>query len=193
WRILASVSVALVQAVDQVRHRLQSARDHAEAVLAEVLRLDAEGLRQRVDDLVRRDGAVAVHEMVEIPSGELRLVGKCPIGDAGLGHQALDRLAERFLAEASPAGHQRTLPRSPMGTRRSSPVLRSRMSTAPSSAVFLPTVTRSGQPLRAASATFSPARRSRSSSRTSAPAAPSACAACSACSSSPGNTTTCTS
>src|SRR6185503_11499204 len=35
----------LVEAVDQVGHRLELARDHAEAVLPEVLRLDIERLR----------------------------------------------------------------------------------------------------------------------------------------------------
>src|SRR5919204_4718798 len=184
---------ALVEPVDQVRHRLELARDHAEAVLAEVLRLDPERLRQLAHDLVRRDRPVPVDEMVQIPGRELGLVGEPAVGDAGLVHQALDRRPERLLAVLLPPRHQATPPSAAIGTRCSSPVLRSRTSTESSSIVFLPTVTRSGQPIRSASANFSPARWSRSSSSTSRPAASSASAACSACSSTPGRATTCTS
>src|SRR3954449_6736801 len=94
---------ALVEAVDQIRHRLQLLRDHAQSELAEVLRLDAERLRELADDLVGRDRAIAVDEVVQIAGRELRLVGQRAVGDAGLPHQALDRVAERLVAElASP-------------------------------------------------------------------------------------------
>src|SRR5436190_3255532 len=46
-RLRRSAAEAPVQPVDQVRHRLQALGDYAQAILAEVLRLDPEGLRQR--------------------------------------------------------------------------------------------------------------------------------------------------
>src|SRR5918995_898723 len=44
---------ALVQPVDQVGHLLEPVGDHAQPVLAEVLRLDAERRRKAGDDLLR--------------------------------------------------------------------------------------------------------------------------------------------
>src|SRR5204863_9326196 len=96
--------------------------------------LDAERLRERLDDLVRRDGPVPVDEVVEVPGGQVRLLGERAVRHARLGHQALDRRAERLLAELAAARHYK----SSTGTRRSSPVARSRTSTAPSSRLFRP-------------------------------------------------------
>ena len=106
------------------------------------------------------------------PAERPGLVGERAVGDVPFVHQALDRRPERFLAEAASAGHVRG---PPTFTRRSSPVARSRTSTAPSSRLFLPAVTRTGQPIRSASANFSPARRSRSSRSTSLPRGESRC------------------
>src|SRR5215217_4085932 len=185
---------ALVEPVDQLRHRFQFPGDDAKAVLAEMLRLDPEGLRQLADDLVRGHRPVAVDEVVQVPRGELGLVCQRAIGHRGLGHQALDCRPEGVLAELPAAArHQRMLPSSARGTRRSSPLPRSRTSTAPSSSVFLPTVTRIGHPMRSASANFSPALASRSSRSTSAPASSSTRAASSASSSAPGSAITCAS
>src|SRR3979411_1943795 len=61
---------ALVQAVDQLRHRLEAVGDHAQTELAEVLRLPAEPLRERADDVVGRHRSVAVDEMVQIARRE---------------------------------------------------------------------------------------------------------------------------
>ena len=47
----------LVEAVDEVGHALEALRDHAHAVLEEVLGLDAERLRQPREDVVRGDRA----------------------------------------------------------------------------------------------------------------------------------------
>src|SRR6266498_3751080 len=47
------VAEALVQAVDQLRHRLEPVGDHPQPELAEVLRLDAEGVGEGLDDVVR--------------------------------------------------------------------------------------------------------------------------------------------
>src|SRR2546428_49980 len=49
-RLLAE---ALVEPVDQLGHGLEPVGDHAQAVLAEVLRLDAKGARERLDHVVR--------------------------------------------------------------------------------------------------------------------------------------------
>src|SRR3954452_18668999 len=176
----------LVQPVDQIRHRLEPVRDHAEPELAEVLRLHAEAFGERSHDVVRRHGPVAVHEVIEIAGGEARAGGQLPVGDSGLGHERLDRRAERLLAEPPPARHQRrSFPRAATSNRSSSPVARFLTSTLPSSRLFFPAVTRIGQPIRSASANFSPARMSRSSRSTSSPAAASASAACSAIDSAP--------
>src|SRR5690349_22381397 len=130
-------------------------------------RLDAEPGREALDDVVRRYRPVAVHDVVQVAGRETGLGREAAVGDPGLLHQPLDRRAERLLAVAPPARHQAIpLPKSATATRRSSPVFRSRTSTAPSSSVLLPTVTLIGQPIRSASANFSPARRSRSSRRT---------------------------
>ena len=161
----------------------------ADPHLAEVLGLDAERLAECGDHVVGRHRAVAVDEVIEVAGRQSRLVGERAIGDVPLVHQPLDRRPERLLAEAASARHQR----SSTLTRRSSPVARSRTSTAPSSRLFLPAVTRTGQPIRSASANFSPARWSRSSSRTLRPRASIAAAARSAISSPPGSATTWTS
>src|ERR671930_1905546 len=65
---------ALVKPVDEVRHRLEALRDHAEAVLAEVLRLDVQRLGQRSHHVVGWHWAVAVDEMVQVARRELRLL-----------------------------------------------------------------------------------------------------------------------
>ena len=49
---LAALVELPVEAVDQRRHRLEALGDHAEAVLAEVLRFDLERLCERLDDIV---------------------------------------------------------------------------------------------------------------------------------------------
>src|SRR5262245_28426395 len=56
---------AAVEPVDQLGHRLEPVSDRAQPVLAEVLGGDVEGARERLDHLVRRRRAVAVHEVVE--------------------------------------------------------------------------------------------------------------------------------
>src|SRR6185312_3957470 len=173
------------------RQLLEPLGDHAQAVFAEVLRLDPQRFREAVDHAVRRDGAVAVHEVVEISGRQTGLRRQAPVGHSRLVHQPLDRRAEGLLAEPSLAWHQTIT--SCAGTRRSAPVARSRTSTIPSSRVFLPTVTRTGHPIRSASANFSPALRSRSSSRTLEPDASIEAATPSASSSRPGSTTTWTS
>ena len=66
-----------------------------------MLGLDAERGCERLHDVVRRHGTVAVHEVVEVARRELRLVGKGAIGDAGLVHQLLDGRPEWLLAEPS--------------------------------------------------------------------------------------------
>src|SRR4249919_2954691 len=132
-----------------------------------MLGLDAESLGQTVDDAVRGHRPVAVYEVVEVPRRQPGLRRQAPVRLPGLVHQPFDRRPERLLAEASLAWHQTIT--SCAGTRRSAPVARSRTSTIPSSRVFFPTVTRIGQPIRSASANFSPALRSRSSRRTLAP------------------------
>src|SRR5436190_1734761 len=187
----ADLAQAPVQPVDQVRHRLQPLCDHAQAILAEVLRLDAERLRQRPHDLVRGHRPVAVHQVVEVTRRQPRARCELAVGDAGLAHQGLDRRPGGLLAEAAPACHHGPfLPRSVTANRLSSPEARSRTSTLPSSRLFRPAVMRVGQPRRSASANFSPARRSRSSRMTSRPPAESASAASRAISSAPGSATT---
>src|SRR5712691_685030 len=191
-------TVTPVPLVDQIRHAREAAGDHTQTVLAEVLGLDAERPRQGLDHVVRRNRAVAVDKMVEIAGRQLRLLGKRAVRETCLPHQPLDGRAERVLAEASLPRHQPSFSRSaetssPTLTALSSPFARSRTSTVPSSATFRPTVTRTGQPIRSASANFSPALASRSSSSTSSPAAARASAIDWPCSSSPGTTTTCTS
>src|SRR5829696_622799 len=172
----------LVQPVDQVGHLLEPVGDHAEAVLAKVLRLDAERRREAGDDFLRRHRPVAVHEVVEVAGGEAGLRGETPVREARLPHQALDRAPEVLLAVLPFASHQQATTRfaiSKLATRDSAPFRRSVTSTAPSSSVFFPTVTRRGHPIRSASANFSPGRSRRSSSRTSSPSADSAAAICS--------------
>src|SRR5205814_842233 len=128
-----SLVEALVQPVDQLRHRLQAVRDHAEPELAEVLRLDAEALRQRPDDVIGRYGPVAVHQVVQVAGGEPRSAPELAVRDSCLRHQGLDRRAEGILAE-SPASwhHDISLPKSATSNRVSSPVARSLTSTLPS-------------------------------------------------------------
>mgnify|MGYP006195542869 CR=1 FL=1 len=58
----------------------QPAREVEQAARAEAL-----------DDVLRGDRAIAVDQMVEIPGGEVRLGGEPSVGEARLGHQALDR------------------------------------------------------------------------------------------------------
>src|SRR5207248_10511939 len=96
---------AAIEAVDEVGHRLQPLGDHAQPVLAEVLRLDAECLGERADDVVRRHGPVAVHEMVQVAGREIRPLGERTVGDSVLAHQALDCWTKRFLAVLPPPGH----------------------------------------------------------------------------------------
>src|SRR5437867_2848180 len=127
-----------------------------------------------------------------------RLLRERAVREAGLAHQPLDGRTERVVAETTLARHQPSISRtletsSPTLTALSSPFMRSRRSTVPSSAALRPTVTRTGHPIRSASANFSPARASRSSTSTSKPAAASGATAASACSSKPDRTTTCTS
>ena len=61
---------ALVEPVGELGFRLEPPCDHAQAVLAEVLRLDAERLRESVDHHVGWHRPVAVDEMVEVAGGE---------------------------------------------------------------------------------------------------------------------------
>src|SRR6266536_520962 len=185
----ASLAQPLVEAVDQIRHLLEPLGDAADADLPEVFRLDRERLPQLFDHVVRGHRAVAVDQVVQVAGGETGLVRERAVGDVLLGHQPLNRRPERLIAEAALARHYR----SSTLTRRSSPVARSRMSTAPASRLFLPAGTRTGQPIRSASANFSPARWSRSSRRTTRPRASIAAAARSAISSAPGSATTWTS
>src|SRR3954464_12153951 len=65
-----------VEAVDELGHRLEALRDHAQAVLAEVLGLDVQRLREALDDLVRGHRAVAVHQMVQVAGGQARPRGE---------------------------------------------------------------------------------------------------------------------
>src|SRR6266508_4227895 len=191
--MLAPFAEALVEPVDQIRHLLEPLGDDPQAVLAEVLGLDVERRRELADDVARRHRPVAVHEVVEVARRELRLRRERTVSDPVLGHQALEGLAERLLAEPPSPRHQRKLCSSPIGTRDSSAVLRERTSAESSSSVFLPTVTRTGIPIRSASANFSPARCARSSRRTSSPASSSLAATSWARSSRPGRAITCTS
>src|SRR5918995_3026514 len=168
-----------MEPVDQVGHPLEPVRDYPQPVLAEVLRLDAECGGQPCDDLLRRHGPVPVHEVVEVAGREPGLGGETSVGQPRLPHQALDGAPEVLLAVLPLARHQPAttrFARSKLATRDSSPFRRSLRSTAPSSSVFLPTVTRSGHPIRSASANFSPGRSWRSSSSTSRPAAESSAA-----------------
>src|SRR4051812_16323593 len=188
------VAQPLVQAVDQLGHRLEPLGDRTQAELPEVVGLDAEGLGEHADDVVRRHRPVAVHEVIEIAGREVRARCELAVGDPGLVHQALDRRPEGLLAEPlSPRHRHAFLPSSETANRVSSPVVRFRTSTMPSSRLFFPTVTRIGHPIRSASANFSPGRPSRSSSRTASPASESACAAASPIASAPLITTTWTS
>src|SRR3954453_12888299 len=63
----------LIEAVDQLRHRLELLRDHPQPVFPEVLRLDIERGRERLDDVVRRHRAVPVHQVVQVARREPRL------------------------------------------------------------------------------------------------------------------------
>src|SRR5262245_15881049 len=190
--------VAPVQLVDQIRHPLEPVGDHAQPIFAEVLCLDAERTRERLHHVVGRHGTVPVHEVVQVSRGEPRLLGQRPVRQTRLVHQPLDSRAERVVAEPPLPRHQFDFSRiaatrSSSFTAWSSPFVRSRRSTVPSSEAFRPTVTRNGQPIKSASANFSPARASRSSSSTSKPASSRADAAASAYSSVPGSATMCTS
>src|SRR5262249_4324323 len=153
-----------VEPVDQVGHSLEPLGDHPEPVLAEVLRLDLERARKRGHDVVRRDRAVPVDEVVEVPGGEPGTGGQLAVGDPLLVHEPLHCLAEPLLAEAPSLSHvYPPVARSATFNLFSSPLARLRTSTFPSSRLLRPAVTRIGQPMRSASANFSPARWSRSS------------------------------
>src|SRR5437868_542238 len=154
---------AFIQTVDQLGRRLELLGDHADPVLAEVFGVDAEGRRERLHHVVRGHRAISVDEVVQVAGRELRLVRERTVGETGLVHQPLHGRAEGLLAEPPLPGHYRSL----TSTRLSSPVARSRTSTAPSSRLFFPAVMRTGMPIRSASANFSPALASRSSSRLS--------------------------
>ena len=83
----ASRSLALgeaaVEPVDELGHLLEPVGDHADAVLAEVLRLDAERLRRaRSSTSFDGTGPVAVHEVVEVAGREAGLRGEAAVGDA---------------------------------------------------------------------------------------------------------------
>src|SRR5919106_3522531 len=174
---------ALVEPVDELRHALELVGDDADPVLAEVLRLDAQRVRDPLDDVVRGHRAVPVDDVVQVARGEIRPVGEPAVRGTGLDHQALDRRPEGVVAVSPTLRHQSCpahFSMSWLGTRSSRAPSRVRTSTAPSSNVFFPTITRSGQPTRSASANFSPGRSSRSSRRTSNPASPSASATFSA-------------
>ena len=107
-------------------------------------------------------GRLPWDEVVEVAGRQAGLGGEAPVGQSGLGHQALDRRARTARRCNLPlASHQLRLPVLRRLNARSGIRRRSRglcRSTAPSSSVFLPTVTRSGQPIRSASANFSPGR-----------------------------------
>src|SRR5215211_6182593 len=183
---------APIEAIDELGHPLEPLGDHTNAVLEEVLGLHAERFGEPLHHLVRRDRAVAVDEVVEVSRRQPALRAQAPERHAGLGHEALEGRPEGLLAVLAPARHYDPTPASSsMGTRLSPPFART--STVPSSRVFLPTTTRSGAPIRSASANFSPARRWRSSRSTARPPTSSASAVRADCSSSPGSTTTCTS
>src|SRR4051794_30901671 len=113
---------ALVQAVDQVGHRLEPLGYDAQPIFAEVLRVDAERVGERLHDVVRGHRTIPVHEVVEVPRGEARPGGELPIGDPVLDHQGLDRGPEGLFAEPPAPRHQaNSLPRSATANRRSSP------------------------------------------------------------------------
>src|SRR6185503_9045608 len=86
---------ALVEAVDERGRLLELADDDAHADLAEVIRLDAESLPDSRDHLRRRDAAVAVDDVVEVAGRQAGLLREGAVRHAGLGHQLLDRRAER--------------------------------------------------------------------------------------------------
>src|SRR5512132_3658434 len=102
-----------------------------------MLRLHPECPGERLDDLVRRDRTVAVHEVVQIARRQLRLVGERPIRMAGLVHQPLDRRAEPVFTETSASRYdsfsKTSAASSSEGTGSSSPFTRLRTSTIPSS------------------------------------------------------------
>jgi nucleoid DNA-binding protein len=95
----------LVEAVDHLRHRLESVGDHTKAVLAEVLGVDAERTREPLHHVVRGDGPVAVHEVVEVTGRQSGLVREAAVRRAGFVHQALDRRAERLGGKPTTPGH----------------------------------------------------------------------------------------
>src|SRR3954452_20898861 len=61
----------LVEPVDHVRQALELLGDDAHPELEEVLRLHAERLRERLDDVVRGHGPVPVDDVVEVAGREL--------------------------------------------------------------------------------------------------------------------------
>src|SRR5262245_20398991 len=75
---------ALVEAVDELGHGLELLGDDTDAVLAEVLRLDAEGVRDPRDDIVRGDRAVPVHDVVEVAGRKICLHGEAAVRRPGL-------------------------------------------------------------------------------------------------------------
>ena len=82
-----------------------------------------ERLREPLDDLVRGHRPVAVDEVVQVAGREVALRAEAAEGHARLVHQALERRAERLLAELAPAGHQARPPparRSARAARRRS-------------------------------------------------------------------------
>src|SRR5262249_56895879 len=88
-----------------VGHSLELVRDHAEPVLAEMLRLDVERTRETLDHVVRGHRPVAVHEVVEVARGEVGLRSEASVGHPGLVHEPLDRIAERLRAEPASFRH----------------------------------------------------------------------------------------
>src|ERR671914_809452 len=66
--------------------------------------------REALNDFVGGNGTVPVHEMVQVPGGELGLVGERAVGDALLLHQPLERRPEWLRAEASASRHYAGIP-----------------------------------------------------------------------------------
>src|SRR5207253_10068962 len=73
-----------VEAVDQCRHGLESLRDRAEPIFAEVLGLDLERLRERGHDVVRGNRPVPVHEVVQVAGGKPGARGELAVRHAQL-------------------------------------------------------------------------------------------------------------
>src|SRR5688572_10710267 len=99
---------AAIQTVDHRRHALEPVGDDAQAILAKVLGLDAERVRQALHDLLGVHRAVAVNEVVQIARRQARSGGEAAIREACLPHQPLDGMAEGLLAVLPPTRHHRT-------------------------------------------------------------------------------------